>query len=605
MILGKIIGKVSTTNFSFKVDDEAVEQTKKFDFVQVNHNQYGNVLSQIIEIERDKDSIIAYCNILGYKDKEDILKQPRTPLIPQSEVFIADDKIIQEVIKLNSKDTAFLGTIEGKENIRVNLDLQKLLTKHVAILAKTGAGKSYVTGVLVEEIIDRKVPILIIDPHGEYGIMKNINDNEKDIEKLSSLNISPKGYNKNIQEFGDLDIGSNIKPLLLNEEMTPQELMNILPTKLSSAQQTILYSVMKDVKTLTLSQVISELELLESNYTASIISMIDYVKKLNLFSLNYTPYSELIQPGKCSIINLKGIDPEIQGIVVYKLMKDLFEMRKTNKIAPFFCVIEEAHNFIPEKGTGEKQCSKIIRTLAAEGRKFGLGLCVITQRPARIEKNVLSQCNTQIILKVTNPNDLKAVSSSVEGITTQTEKEIPNLPIGTGIVTGVTDMPLIVKIRPRKSKHGGDSINILQQEYEETNVLESLKSYQETEMLPVIDSRYSIKEIKLMHEDKKEIQTYLIPALMITFDNKPEFKVLVDTIKGHIMANIAKKEIIEINKINKLEDYQTYEKVEFKKVSYDQKLSSKIKVTTLRKKLEVFGTIKSIDECFVVYHYAK
>jgi uncharacterized protein len=605
MILGKIIGKVSTTNFVFKVDQTAIEQTKKFDFVQVTHTQYGKVLSQIIEIEREKDSIIAYCNVLGYKDKDDILKQPRTPLIPTSDVIIADDKIIQDIIKLNSKDTAFLGTIEGKENIRVNLDLQKLLTKHVAILAKTGAGKSYVTGVLVEEIMDRKVPLLIIDPHGEYGIMKEANDNVKDIERLSLIGMSVKGYNKNIQEFGDIDIGSNIKPLLLNEEMTPQELMNILPTKLSSAQQTILYSIMKDVKTLTLSQVISELELLESNYTASIISMIDYVKKLNLFSLNYTSYNELIQPGKCSIINLKGIEPEIQGIVVYKLLKDLFEMRKTNKIAPFFCVIEEAHNFIPEKGTGEKQCSKIIRTLAAEGRKFGLGLCVITQRPARIEKNVLSQCNTQIILKVTNPNDLKAISSSVEGITSQTEKEIPNLPIGTGIVTGVTDMPLIVKIRPRKSKHGGDAINILQQNIEETNVLDSLKNYQETEMLPIIDSRYSIKEIKLMHEDKKEIQTYLIPAIMVTVEGKPEYRVLVDTIKGHIMANIAKKEIVEINKINKLEDYQTYEKIEFKRVSYDQKLEPKIKSNSLKKKLEVFGAIKSVDDCFVVYHYAK
>jgi DNA helicase HerA-like ATPase len=104
----------------------------------------------------------------------------------------------------------------------------------------------------------------------------------------------------------------------------------------------------------------------------------------------------------------------------------------------------------------------VFRTIASEGRKFGLGLMIITQRPAKVDKNVLSQCNTQIILKVNNPNDLKAITASIEGLTDGMEEEIQRLPIGTSIVTGGgVSMPLFVEIRPRESKHGGESVEVI------------------------------------------------------------------------------------------------------------------------------------------------
>jgi DNA helicase HerA-like ATPase len=73
-----------------------------------------------------------------------------------------------------------------------------------------------------------------------------------------------------------------------------------------------------------------------------------------------------------------------------------------DKIPPFMLVVEEAHNFCPERGFEKAISSNIMRTIASEGRKFGLGMMVISQRPARVDKNVISQCNTQIILRVTN-----------------------------------------------------------------------------------------------------------------------------------------------------------------------------------------------------------
>jgi hypothetical protein len=125
-------------------------------------------------------------------------------------------------------------------------------------------------------------------------------------------------------------------------------------------------------------------------------------------------------------------------------------------------VIEEAHNYIPERGFGRAASTGIIRTIAAEGRKFGFGLLVISQRPARVDKNVISQCNTQIILRVTNPNDLRALSHGIEGLSADLEEEIMRLPPGTAmLVSNEIERPVTVRIRPRKSKHGGVSTQII------------------------------------------------------------------------------------------------------------------------------------------------
>ena len=141
-------------------------------------------------------------------------------------------------------------------------------------------------------------------------------------------------------------------------------------------------------------------------------------------------------------------------------MLGALELRKLDRIPPMMLVVEEAHNFCPQVGTAAS--SKIFRTIAAEGRKFGLGLTIISQRAAKVDKSVLSQCNTQMILKVTNPNDLKAITASVEGLTAGMADEIQRLPIGVALVVGGNvQMPLFVEVRPRESRHGGESVQIV------------------------------------------------------------------------------------------------------------------------------------------------
>ena len=525
MILGKITGKTSTLEFNFTAKGDV----NKFDYVQIINNE-RYVLGQIFEIEKSNETV-AKCNVIGYRG-DNKLKTLLNPLNPGTEVLKADNEFIQEILDLKKKDnSAFIGKL-NRYDLNVYLDMDKLLTKHVSILAKSGSGKSYASGVLVEEIIERGIPLLIIDPHGEYLTLK---EKSEDIDNLSRFGLIPKNFSEKVNIYSpNIQDNPEAIPLKLsNFNLSSQEILHILPIKLSNVQLSLLYSCLNDVDKIDFNKLILDLELEENPAKYNLIGTIKYLEKLNLFSDAPTSLNELISPGKCSIINLRGVEIELQEVIVYKLMKDLFEERKKGNIPPFFAIIEEAHNYLPERSFGEAKSSRILRQIASEGRKFGLGLCVISQRPSRLDKSVISQTSTQIILKVTNPNDLKALASSVEGLTYNSEKEIQNLEIGTALITGVSEMPLFVNIRPRMTKHGGEAVNML----------EAVNSDEEKgELMQVIKQKISKQDMELIGENMK---VKLIPCLYIQSDDS---SLLFNLYNGKLVKNIRNGDGVEVIK---------------------------------------------------------
>lgn len=531
---------MTTSRFSFLVEHE----TQKFDYVQVYHKSYDYVLCQVVELEKTSDTVTARCIVIGFKDDMGRIKQIRSPFDVGTEVLKAQDEFVRNIVQLDEvKKGAYVGLLEGT-SIQVYLDLNKLLTKHVAVLAKSGSGKSYSVGVLLEEIMDKNVPLLIIDPHGEYSTLKHENDNIKDNEIMKKFNIKRKSYARKISIYGDTSIDTEFKPLKLNSNLAPEEIIELMPTKLTSSQMGVMYSTMNEMESVSLNELINKLQENDSNQKWNLINMVEYLKNINVFSDDPTSFNELIQSGRCSILNLKGIEPQVQEIIMYKLLRDLFQERKLEHVPPFFLVIEEAHNYIPEKGYSDAKCSKVIKTIASEGRKFGLGLCVVSQRPAIVQKTVLSQCTTQIILKVTNPNDLKAITNSVEGITNETENEIKNLPIGTSLVTGIVDMPLIVNFRPRKTKHGGEAVDILGMQEGEDKFFDDLKDFKDKKLMPIIKPKITQKDLKLMSDTDAKVTTVLIPCVMFLCErNGREFNILVEMVNGTVVQNIEEPKI--------------------------------------------------------------
>ncbi|MFB6167045.1 MAG: helicase HerA domain-containing protein, partial [Candidatus Nanohaloarchaea archaeon] len=313
----------------------------------------------------------------------------------------------------------------------------------------------------------RDYPVLVIDPHGEYHTLGRSNQiSEEETEKYG---MEEKGYN--VKEYStNTEVNPDAEKLSFSSRnLEAKELEQMVPTSLTNSQLEVLYNALKDLKkrdSYSLEDITDRAMEQDSKAKWNLVNILEIVQDSNMFSDDPTDPEDLVRSGEASIVNLKGVDPEQQEMVVYKLAKELFERRKRGELEPFIMVIEEAHNFVPERNFGKAVCSDVLRTIASEGRKFGLGLGVISQRPARVDKNVLSQCNTQLIMRVTNPNDLNAISRSFEGVTSEVKDFITSLPPGVGLLLG-KEYPVMTDVRTRRSLHGGETKELSRGEKEQ------------------------------------------------------------------------------------------------------------------------------------------
>lgn len=454
MMLGRISGSVTTKSFRFKAE----ARINKMQYIAIKDFEGKWILAYVDSITKYKTRTVATAKVVGFRDNRGFLRPLSVPFEPDTPVYGADDDLIKKTLGLK-EEGLYLGLLDGYD-IPVYLPPKHLLKKHVAVLAKTGTGKSYCAGVLLEELAEKGTPVVILDPHGEYRTLSKKNTERAEVSQMERFGVSPKSYGRSVKVF-DMGLKSPIK---LNSKLKPKEIFEMLPAKLSPTQKGLLYSAIKSLEggDYTLRDIIDEVDRIESNSKWNLISLLEVLEETKLFSSNPTKPDDLVKKGRISIIDMRESSPEMQQIIALKVAEELFDARKHGRVPEFFLVIEEAHNFCPERGLGEVASSKIIRTVASEGRKFGVGLCVISQRPAKIDKNVLSQCSTQIILKVTNPNDINAIMNSVEGVETGVKEEIKDLPIGVGMVVGTTEQPLMVDIRVRMTEHGGETIEALQ-----------------------------------------------------------------------------------------------------------------------------------------------
>ncbi len=335
----------------------------------------------------------------------------------------------------------YLGSIPHHDtDVRINLT--RLLQKHLAILAISGAGKSYLTGVLMEELLSRKpeqgqIATVILDTHGEYSSFS------RDPVFSSQTRIFP---------VSEVQIGlSNLSPYQLGEFMP----------NLSHVQLREIMKLMRSIrgKAYGVSDLIDMVEESDDIKVATrdvLISVLEELRMSGLFGVSdYPPMNELVRQGGLSVIDLSGTtNLRKKQIVAAYIARKLFNIRRNGMIPPYMLVVEEAHQFVPEQASKESAISRgILTTMAREGRKFHASLCLISQRPIQLATTVLSQCNTHIILRVTNPYDLDHIGKSSEGITSPVLKQISSLPVGTGLIVGeAVNSPLFVRIRSRKSR---------------------------------------------------------------------------------------------------------------------------------------------------------
>lgn len=483
--VGKIYGDVNVGVFKVALTDPV----ERGEYLEVEDEAHHNVLCQLSQLERRSDqsaektlvivtngndahmnvadALFGKANVVGFRENG-VVAVPQLPFRPGTGVHRADEDLIADVmgLKANSKTGAYVGMLRG-HSIRIELDINKLVQRHLAVLAKTGGGKSYLVGVILEEFLKHDVTCVIIDPHGEYGSLRYKADSVRDQARFK---VDSRGFKDKIIEFSpDTTLNREAKPLTFSlRNLDARELLTFMGSTNVRALVAPLKGLMEgcaqENADYTLKDLIRRAHARaadEGNGSfETLAEKLEYLEETKLLAPVGTSLHDLVVEGKMTILNLRGSAPDVQELVVTRVLTTFFEQRKRGKIPPLFIVVEEAHNFCPQQG--QAISSRILKTVASEGRKFGLGLCVVSQRPARVDKNVLSQCTTQLILQVTNPLDVRAIAQSVEGLTEGMTEMIQALPVGTCLVSGGGfHTPLFCEVRPRMSRHGGESVNVI------------------------------------------------------------------------------------------------------------------------------------------------
>lgn len=160
-----------------------------------------------------------------------------------------------------------------------------------------------------------------------------------------------------------------------------------------------------------------------------------------------------------SIIDLSLVPNEITHLVTAVISRIIFESlqryrRLNNKTLPTVLVAEEAHTFIKRyRDDSENQdvaavCCQVFEKIAREGRKFGLGMVISSQRPSELSPTVLSQCNTFLLHRISNDRDQEQVHKMVPDNLRGLLRELPSLPSQHAILMGwASELPVLVKMK--------------------------------------------------------------------------------------------------------------------------------------------------------------
>lgn len=223
---------------------------------------------------------------------------------------------------------------------------------------------------------------------------------------------------------------------------------------------------------------------LETKLSDKRLKFITASKKSNGESFATEDFSEILKQflgyiDKCNItiIDLSAIPFEVLSIVVSLLSRVIFDfafhyskIRHSSGLVndiPFMLVCEEAHNYIPKNGGAEYAASKhSIERIAKEGRKYGLNLMVVSQRPSEVSETIFSQCNNFIVLKLTNINDQSCIKNLLPDNNASLVDVLPTLAAGECLVVGdAVPLPAVVKMDMPNPVPNSSNVNV----YDEWN----------------------------------------------------------------------------------------------------------------------------------------
>ena len=354
--------------------------------------------------------------------------------IPGDELFPVSTRDMQGIFAADDSPHIEIGTVYPTDDIRGTLYIDPMLSKHFAILGSTGTGKSTSVALILHRIsqLSPEGHIVMIDPHGEYsaafkdcGELFNADnlqlpywllnfeehcevllttdgaERQRDSDILAKCLLGARSKGKTGEQYGRITVDSPI-PYLLSDLNTI--LVNEMG-KLDRAGDTLPYQRLKTK--------LDELKA-DPRYTFMFSGMLvsdsmgSFLAKLFRLPSHGRPIS---------IVDVSGIPSEVTSVVVSVLARMVFDYAiwsRTEAQRPILLVCEEAHRYVPKDDQASGQAvRKILERIAKEGRKYGVSLGLITQRPSDLAEGVLSQCGTIISMRLNNDRDQACVRAAM------------------------------------------------------------------------------------------------------------------------------------------------------------------------------------------------
>ena len=438
--------------------------TKELDF---------EIIKKIIESGLADRKVWGKARVLGYLTESGDLQQPKKAVMPGKPVYIAPAELLEKFYSYPEDEAVKVGALITRGEVPVSLSI-KGFRRHLAIIAQTGSGKTYLAGIIVDELLRKGGTIIMLDPHADYVFLsRKIDGKRHELADRITVFRNPSSTGRytetevgNVKPyevcFSDLDLDeicliSGISQHYTNIVTGLGKALEQLKAEKDVFQPEDLLKKLENVdawKTDDMDSKIVEGARSAAKYIARLINM-------RVFTSGATNISEMLKPMHLSVVDLSGLDDDVSDYIAFRILSDAYEKVAGGEFEyPVFVFVEEAHKFIP--GTGSTYSSGIIKKIAAEGRKFGVFLVVITQRPSKIHSDALSQCNSQIIMRITNPKDQEAVAASSERLGETLLDDLPGLNTGEAVIVGeMTRAPIMARIRKRTTREGGSDIDIM------------------------------------------------------------------------------------------------------------------------------------------------
>jgi DNA helicase HerA-like ATPase len=399
------------------------------------------LIANVRSLKLEGDHIAAQIDFLGEGDEEKLTGKlykfrrgvTRYPT-PGCAVFPVSTADLRQIYAAEDRANIEIGHVYPTRDIRAALYVDAMLGKHFALLGSTGTGKSTAAALILHRICELAPQghIVMIDPHGEYSsafktigalydvgnlampywlmnfeehcevfLTTNGSDRQVDADILAKCLLLAKSKNRLAAEIGKLTVDAPI-PYLLSD-LT--QIIQLEMGKMDKATDTAPY--------LRLRSKIDEIKA-DPRYTFMFSGMLVADTMQNFLARIF----RLPGDGKpISIIDVSGVPSEITSVVVAVLSRMVFDFAIWSRgevKRPVLLVCEEAHRYVPnERNADGSSVGRILSRIAKEGRKYGVSLGLITQRPSDLAEGVLSQCGTILSMRLNNERDQAFVRAAM------------------------------------------------------------------------------------------------------------------------------------------------------------------------------------------------